>query len=213
MTKKGLQIAAGCLAGVVLAGALVYYNFIDKVEINENARRVGEESVDITLQTYKIENGAFTTGGEEFILSDYRGKVVVLNFWATWCSPCKKEIPHFNEFYEEYSDSVEMVIINAEPTISMPEIGNFMNTPDVKSGDYVGWTEFSCTFAKYEEANNVKDLFLVKVFDKKANEWIERKAQSLPLTVIVDKEGIIRYADEGMLEKSDLEELILPLIG
>ena len=213
MTKNGLQIAAGCLAGVVLAGALVYYNFIDKVKIEENARRVGEESFDITLQTYKIENGKFAVGGEEFTLSKNRGKVVVLNFWATWCGPCKEEIPHFNEFYEEYTDSVEMVIINAEPTISMSAIANdYMNVPR-ENGDYVGWTEFSCTFAKYEEANNVKDLFLVKAFDKKANEWIERTAQSLPLTVIVDKEGIIQYADEGKLEKSELEELILPLIG
>ena len=182
-------------------------------QVNQNARGVGEQSFDFTLKTYQIEDGAFTTDGEEFILSEHRGKVVILNFWATWCGPCKEEIPHFNEFYEENFESVEMVIINAEPAMSMPEIANFMNTPFEESGDYVGWTGFSCTFAKYEEENNVKDLFLVKAFDKKANEWIERKAQSLPLTIIVDKEGIIRYADEGKLEKTELEELVLPLVG
>ena len=42
--------------------------------------------------------------GEEVSLSDFKGKVIVLNFWATWCPPCKAEIPDFVEVYETYKD-------------------------------------------------------------------------------------------------------------
>jgi cytochrome c biogenesis protein CcmG/thiol:disulfide interchange protein DsbE len=42
--------------------------------------------------------------GKQVSLSDFRGKVVVLDFWATWCPPCVKEIPHFIELYEQYKD-------------------------------------------------------------------------------------------------------------
>jgi len=47
-------------------------------------------------------------------LSDFRGKWVVVNFWATWCPPCRKEIPDFLKFRSEYSDSVEILGINNE---------------------------------------------------------------------------------------------------
>ncbi|MFH1679102.1 MAG: TlpA disulfide reductase family protein [Candidatus Eisenbacteria bacterium] len=41
-------------------------------------------------------------GGRTIRLDDYKGKVLILDFWATWCPPCKQEIPHFNALYEEY---------------------------------------------------------------------------------------------------------------
>ena len=51
---------------------------------------------------------------KEVKLSDYRGKWVVVNFWATWCPPCRKEIPDFVEFKKKYADSIEIIGIDNE---------------------------------------------------------------------------------------------------
>ena len=46
-------------------------------------------------------------------VKDMRGKVVVINFWGTWCGPCKSELPHFNSVAEEYADSVTVLTIHS----------------------------------------------------------------------------------------------------
>jgi thiol-disulfide isomerase/thioredoxin len=54
-----------------------------------------------------------TLDGKTIKLSDYRGKKVILNFWATWCPPCKAEMPHMQNFYEENKDKgVEILAVN-----------------------------------------------------------------------------------------------------
>jgi len=50
--------------------------------------------------------------GNPFKLSDLKGKPVLLNFWATWCPPCKSELPEFERFFEEYGKQVHIVAIN-----------------------------------------------------------------------------------------------------
>ncbi|WP_210365759.1 redoxin domain-containing protein [Bacillus sp. REN3] len=66
--------------------------------------REGAEAPDFELATME---------GEPLKLSDYRGKKVILNFWATWCPPCKAEMPHMQNFYEENKDKgVEIVAVN-----------------------------------------------------------------------------------------------------
>lgn len=49
---------------------------------------------------------ALTLSGEKIFLSDLKGKMVILNFWATWCPPCKEEIPELNSFWEKNKDKV-----------------------------------------------------------------------------------------------------------
>ena len=52
-----------------------------------------------------------TLQGEQVSLSDYKGKIVILNFWATWCGPCKEEMPHMQKFHEKNPD-VAMLAVN-----------------------------------------------------------------------------------------------------
>ena len=51
-----------------------------------------------------------TTGDKEFRLSDYRGKNVILNFWATWCGPCRYEVPALKALYDKYGDGGTVIV-------------------------------------------------------------------------------------------------------
>jgi len=63
----------------------------------------GSEAPDFTV--YDLEGNAHK-------LSDFRGKPVLLNFWASWCGPCQMEMPDFQKFYESHGDKVNFVIVN-----------------------------------------------------------------------------------------------------
>lgn len=63
----------------------------------------GEPAPDFELETLN---------GEKLKLSELQGKKVILNFWATWCGPCREEMPEMQEFYEEHGDEVEILAVN-----------------------------------------------------------------------------------------------------
>ncbi|MCP3031296.1 TlpA family protein disulfide reductase [Halobacillus sp. A1] len=74
---------------------------------------VGDEAPDFELETLD---------GDKIKLSELKGKKVMINFWATWCPPCKVEMPEMERFHEKYGDEVEVLAVNATGTES--KLGN-----------------------------------------------------------------------------------------
>ena len=195
-TKKILNIIAWALAGVVMLAALAYYNFIDKPI--ESGVEVGNTCPDFTVNTYQVVDGNFTTGGEKFVLSEQRGKIVVINFWATYCGPCKAELPEFNEIQKAYPNDVKVITLDGEVSFSEENLAKWLSKN--KEPVNAGWNQFSITFGRYEEADN--NVYTALGFSSGA----------LPATMIVNREGVIVFKKEGSMHYEDLEKELLPLM-
>ena len=76
-----------------------------------------EASYDFTLQDLE---------GKPISLSDYRGKVVFIDFWATWCPPCRQSIPYVEKLYEQYKDSEDFVVLGINLQEDNDTIAKFM---------------------------------------------------------------------------------------
>jgi len=123
--------------------------------------------------------------GARIRLSEYKGKVVLLNFWATWCPPCKAEIPWFEEFQRTYANQGLVVI-----GISMDEDGWKVVRPYMQA-------------AKINYRVAIGDDALAQKFGG---------VESLPETLLIDREGSVVARHVGIVSKSDYESEILHLL-
>lgn len=120
MKNKSFIIYA--LAFVLLiGGAYFLYNKLAPAAGQENLFTETESDGEIEqgdpddAEINKVKAVDFTVSdgdGNEVNLSDYFGKPVIINFWASWCGPCKNEMPDFEEKYQEYKDDIHFLMIN-----------------------------------------------------------------------------------------------------
>jgi cytochrome c biogenesis protein CcmG, thiol:disulfide interchange protein DsbE len=116
-------------------------------------------------------------------LSDYRGKVVLVNNWATWCPPCKAEMPDLQAFYEAHkTQNFELIGIEAGETAG--EVSQFIK-------------QYGLTFPIWLDPNN-------KSLDAFHN-------QALPNSYVIDKTGVVRLAWSGAISLKMLEKYVDPL--
>ena len=123
--------------------------------------------------------------GKWLQLSDFRGKVIILDFWATWCPPCIKEIPHFVELSRKYADP-GLVILG----ISLDRGGR-----SVLSGFI----------------NKYKVNYPILIADGKVDK-VYGGIQGIPTTFIIDRAGNIRQKYVGFRPKSVFEQEIIKLL-
>lgn len=186
--KKNLKLIITIIIVVVLfVGALILYNTLSvdyapdtlaesssQSESSNKESNKKDENVDYSAPDFVVENSK----GSEVTLSSYFGKPIVLNLWASWCSPCKMEMPYFEEAYKENED-IQFMMVN------------------MTSGDYMGDAKdlikeegytFPVFYDIYGEAATVYG------------------ASSLPMTIFIDKNGdLVTYA-VGALTKEQLQE-------
>ena len=107
--------------------------------------------------------------GKEVSLEQYKGKIVILDFWATWCGPCRKSMPIMDKLQEEYSGKLSVLAVNLQ------------ETKDIVT-DYV----------------LDKNVHTQVLLDKDGSIGARYGAESIPTQVLIDQEGIVRDVMEGV---------------
>jgi len=126
--------------------------------------------------------------GENHALSDFRGKVVMLNFWATWCPPCRREMPSMQRLYEKFRERGLVVVAV-----------NQFEDPDLVF-EFTGRLSLEPTFPI--------------LFDRESRISEQYRVRGLPTTYLIDRQGTIRYQAIGGREfdHPDVEKLIEGLL-
>ena len=121
-------------------------------------------------------------------LSDFKGKPTIVNFWATWCGPCKSEMPAFENIYTRYKDDVNIMMVNMTDNTNetVKKVKNFIS----QSG---------YTFPVF--------------FDTSAQAAKSYRVTSIPMTLFIDKNGNLINSHTGAMTEKMLNNYVIQLIG
>lgn len=143
-----------------------------------------EDVIDTKVEDFSLSD----VNGKQRHLSEWQGKVIVINFWATWCAPCREEIPAFIELQQQYSsDGLQFIGIALQQA---EEVRDFIAEFNVNYPTLVG----------------VDDV--IKISKKLGND-----IGALPYTVVIDRDGKIIFTRRGPLLKSEAELVIQTLLS
>jgi len=156
-----------------------------------------ENTKTATQEAYQEENGEKTQqentsdfelqniDGSTVNFSSFKGKILVVNFWATWCKYCVMEIPGFNSVYAKYKDKgVEIIGISLDR--SPPEhIKSFVKSRKIKYPIFLGTREAVLKFGK---------------------------VQGLPTTFFIDRSGKLINSKVGLIHENELEDAVKSLL-
>ncbi|MFO7263797.1 MAG: hypothetical protein A6D91_06265 [Bacillaceae bacterium G1] len=160
-------VAAFMLAVVLGAGLVALVAAFNKMV---TPVKVGEEAADFTLPDLS---------GTPHRLSQYRGQPILINFFASWCEPCKEEAPHLQAFEDRYGDRVKLILVNrAEPAVLAEEFVR----------------EYGLTaLVLLDENNQVSKRYGVV---------------GQPETLVIDEQGILKHHQIGPLTTDAMVALV-----
>lgn len=143
--------------------------------IKEETVRKDDQSVQFTLPDQN---------GNKVSIKDAKGKVVFLNFWATWCTPCKDELPHVQELYEKYKDSDEVAIYT---------VVNLLGEPSGQQGVMQFINDMGLDIPVLYDSGSVSQTFGIGAY---------------PTTYMLDAQGNVFGYVKGALDKEMMESII-----
>lgn len=170
---------------IVIGGALVLFAIMAMFSPNTESKAASQNSVvpvavDYAAPELSLQNLA----GETESLADYRGQVVLVNNWATWCPPCKAEMPTLVAYHNEHTaDGFSIIAVDAGESSNV--VSQFVQS-------------FGMNFPVWLDPNGDA----LKAF----------RNGTLPNSYVIDRTGTVRYAWTGEISKAMLEKYVTPLI-
>ncbi|OAZ59853.1 TlpA family protein disulfide reductase [Bacillus siamensis] len=159
------------LGVLLLIGLLVYagWNIYSAQTSPKEGTEEGMKAPDFTLDTLS---------GKSSSLSDYKGKKVLLNFWATWCKPCRMEMPDMQELQKEYPDIAVVAVNFTSSEKNIQAVKSFADT-------------YQLTFPILIDKSGINGDFNVL---------------SYPTSYILDEKGTIQHIRVGTMTKKEMKE-------
>lgn len=183
MKNKVWIIIAVAFVSIMILAAVLYPKLSDKYSADSKS-----DSTDSGAIVQADDFTVYDSEMNEVKLSDYFGRPIIINFWASWCGPCKSELPAFNSLYEEYNDDVVFLMINLtdgqRDTVS--SINKFVSDNGYKFPVY------------YDIEYNVSNTYGVR---------------SIPETVFINADGSLYETRIGAMSEVVLENYIKQMIG
>ena len=175
MQRKTLRLMLSAFIIVLLLGIMLK-NILNKGEVSSAMVDLadGTTQLDFTSSLTKLDQSITT-------FEAYKGKILVVNFWASWCGPCQEEAPALNAFYQQKSKQVELLAINATKYDSYKQAMAFQETYQLKFPVFL------------DHNGTLQQSFQVVGY---------------PTTFIFDTEGILTYTIKGDISKQELTKLV-----
>lgn len=190
MKNKKLLVILLIVGCFVIGGAAILYNSLSDNVGHDTLHAAGSSPAEGSDSHTAASDGSDTSAGQEYPapdflmtdsdgntvrLSDFEGKPVVLNFWASWCGPCKNEMPEFDKLYSEFGDEFHFLMVNLT---------------DGSRETVAGAKEF------IEEAGYGFSVY----FDIDGEGASEFSVYSIPVTYFIDARGNIAAYAQGSLD-------------
>ncbi len=201
MNRKTLLILCTAFAVLMLGALVLYNNLSDQVQIGGLMTTPPEtEAVTQPVTAPESQPPATTEPdyaapdftmvnweGNEVNLTDFLGKPIILNFWASWCGPCKMEMPEIQDFYDKYGEDIHFLLVSVDDSVDTAK-------------DFIAQEGY--TFPVY--------------FDTTSYGAYTYGASSIPLTYFIDADGNMTAYYMGAMSADILQQgidMILPEIS
>ena len=181
--RKGVPLWIQVIIWVFLAGLLV----IVALGLNRAQQGTIQPGQDVDDFTLPLFSGYEHEGNSEVKLSELRGKVVVINFWASWCKPCEQEAAEVQKAWQEYESTGEVVFLGVDYVDTEPEARVYLK-------------KFGITFPNGPDlATSISQYFRIK---------------GVPETYFIDRDGVLQYVQVGPFSSiQQIRNIIDPMLA